>query len=227
MNYKFLFFDADDTLLDFKAGERLALEETFRTHNISPIEELCQKFSQTNKWLWECYERKEIEKGDIIKRRFPETFRFFNIPYSSQTGLEEYYQKALSNQHSLTPHALNVCKKLSQTHKMYIITNGLWATQKKRLKECGIMPYFKDVFVSERVGYQKPSKNFFDYAFKNIGNPPKEDVLIIGDSCSSDINGGIAYNVDTCLYNPTGAAITSILPPTYTIRDLYELYEIV
>ena len=226
MSYSILLFDADETILDFKKSERSALENTFSKHKILPSDELCKKFSETNQKLWKLFEKKEIEKPDIIKRRFKETLEFFNMPYSPQMGFEGDYQEFLSAEHSLIPHAREVCEELCKTHSMYIITNGLLATQTRRLGECGILPCFKNFFVSEQIGFQKPSVQYFNKVLELIGNPNKREILIIGDSCSSDINGGIAAGIDTCWYNPQNAPLTAVSSPSYTISDLRELLSI-
>lgn len=226
MKYKVLLFDADETLLDFSKAERSALKNAFSHAGISPDGNLCDEFSKINQSLWKAFENGEIEKSEIIKMRFKKTFEHFNIPYSPNIGIEAFYQEALSSEHALIAHAEEVCRKLSKTYSMYIITNGLYITQKRRLSDSGILLYFNGYFVSENVGYQKPSKQYFDEVLKSIGSPSKKDILIIGDSCSSDINGGHTSGIDTCWYNPKHLPMTAIAPPTYTISDLLELYNI-
>ena len=226
MKYKILLFDADETLLDFSKAERSALKNAFSSVGIIPTEELCDKFSEINNNLWKLFEKGEIEKTEIIKRRFLKTFEFFKIPYTPEFGIEAFYQEALSKEHELIPHAEEVCRTLSKTYSMYIITNGLYVTQKRRLSDSGLLPYFDGYFVSEKVGYQKPSKEYFDEVLKSIGSPSRKDILIIGDSCSSDINGGHVSGIDTCWYNPKNLAMTAIKAPTYTISNLSELYNI-
>lgn len=226
MKYKILLFDADETLLDFSGAEYAALKETFSYCSIEPSDMLCRKFSEINNNLWKLFEKKQIRKSDIIKRRFKESLAFFNIPYSTDMGLEAYYQNALSNQHGLIEYAEETVKKLCSSYNMYIITNGLLSTQTKRLYESGIMKYFKDFFVSESIGFQKPSKEYFENVLNKIGNPVKSEVLIIGDSCSSDINGGILTGIDTCWFNPKHLPMTAISEPTYKISDLREIFDI-
>lgn len=226
MKYKTLLFDADDTLLDFSKAERHALISTFSKHNVPVSDELLKKFSTVNLSLWKLFEQEKIKKSDIIKRRFADTLAFFNIPYSSDMGLETDYQLSLSEQFFLVDHAEEVAKELSKTHEMYIVTNGLLKTQKNRFEHSGILPYFKGYFVSESVGHQKPAKEYFDYVFKAI-KCDKANTLIIGDSCSSDINGAISSGIDSCWFNPKGLPLTSSKEPTYKITDLRELYNIV
>ncbi len=226
MKYTTLLFDADDTLLDFSKAERSALKSTFSKHEIPVSDELLKKFSEVNLGLWKLFEQEKIEKADIIKRRFADTLAFFNIPYSPDIGLEADYQALLSQQYFLVEHADEVAKELSKTHDMYIITNGLLKTQKNRFENCGILPYFKGYFVSEAVGHQKPAKEYFDYVF-NAAGCDSSNTLIIGDSCSSDINGAILSGTDSCWFNPKNLPMTALKEPTYEIKDLRELIKIV
>ena len=226
MKYKILLFDADETLLDFRKAEKNALQITFSAHGITPTEALCQAFSEVNAGLWKQFEKKEIEKSDIINRRFRDTLSLFDIPYSPGQGLEKDYQAALSLGHDLVENAESVCRTLAGHFRMYIVTNGLLSTQTARLSDSGLMRFFKDFFVSEKIGFQKPSPQYFDAVIKAIGSPPKSEILIIGDSCSSDINGGIMSGIDTSWFNPKNLPMTALSQPTFTIRSLFELYEI-
>ena len=226
MSYKILLFDADQTLLDFKAAENNALRRTFSEHGIEPTDELIESFSKTNSMLWGMFEKGEITKPEIIASRFRITAEKFGFDYLPDMGFEQDYQNLLADEHTLMPDAESVSKRLSEKYKMYIITNGLFVTQEKRLGECGLLPYYKGYFVSEKMGAQKPSAEYFNRVLEEIGNPPKDEILIIGDSLSSDILGGINSGLDTCWFNPSGAPAPDAITPTYTIGALPELYEI-
>lgn len=226
MKYNTLLFDADETLLDFHSAEQNALKITFSTHSITPSDELLSTFSRVNSTLWKRFENKEIDKSYIINSRFKDTLALFSMPYSPDMGLEKAYQTALALGHDLIDHAEEVCGKLFAHFDMYIITNGLCTTQTKRLSDCGLMKYFKAFFVSEQIGAQKPSPEYFDKVISSIGAKDRQKILVIGDSCSSDINGGIAAGLDTCWFNPKGLPMTAVSKPTYEISDLRELYAI-
>lgn len=224
--YKTLLFDADETLLDFRSAERNALKITFSAHGIDADNRLLDAFSEVNSALWRRFEKNEIEKSDIMNSRFKNTLSLFSIPYSKDMGLEEDYREALSLGHELMPHAEEVCRTLSEHFDMYIITNGLCTTQTRRLSDSGLMRYFSDFFVSEKIGAQKPEPEYFARVLSEIGARDKSEILVIGDSCSSDINGGIFSGLDTCFFNPRAIPPSSVAPPTYTIADLRELYAI-
>ena len=120
--------------------------------------------------------------------------------------------------------AEELCKKLSEKYELYIVTNGIGTVQQSRLAKSGLLPYFKDVFVSEKIGSQKPEKKFFDFVFENISEKDKSKVVIVGDSMSSDILGGINAGIDTCFFNPLGRE--EVYSPTYAVKSFKELENI-
>jgi 2-haloacid dehalogenase len=126
----------------------------------------------------------------------------------------------------LMPGALDVLKALHQTCKFAIVTNGLTAVQRSRFQLSLIKDYIAELIISEEIGAAKPHRDFFLAASARTGNPPTSDVLIIGDSLSSDIKGGADFGIDTCWFNPSGAPRPADLQITYEIRDLAELLEI-
>ena len=123
--------------------------------------------------------------------------------------------------------AYAVLQTLSGSSQIAIVTNGLEAVQRSRLMRSTIHPFVTELIISEEVGAAKPHPAYFDAAFARIGNPPKRDVLIIGDSLTSDIQGGVDYAIDTCWYNPAGERKPESLHITYQIRGLSELLKII
>jgi FMN phosphatase YigB (HAD superfamily) len=123
--------------------------------------------------------------------------------------------------------ASGILDKLSSRYVLTLITNGISSVQRSRLKAAGIEKYFKKIVISEEIGFKKPDKKFFDEALRQNINPLKEEILVIGDSLSSDILGGINYGLDTCWYNPEGKTNTSGITPEYEISSLDELLKIV
>ena len=218
--YTTLLFDADETLLDFPASEKAALKKVFEVFGIDYSEELRATFSKINSALW-----KQLEKGlitrDVIRIRRFEQFCEAARVLADPKDMSEQYVKFLGQSCFVYEGAEELCKKLSEKYELYIVTNGIGTVQQSRLALSGLLPYFKDVFVSEKIGSQKPEKKFFDFVFENIPEKDKSRVIIIGDSMSSDILGGINAGIDTCFFNPAGRE--ELYSPTYTVKSYNEL----
>ena len=226
MRYTTLLLDADDTLLDFQKTEEYALSSTFEQYGIPFTEEVRSTYKTINHKLWAAFEAGEINKATILARRFRNTFAALGIQGEFE-GFEKEYQLALGRGGFLIPEAMEVCQELSKICRLYIVTNGVQATQESRMELSGLLPYIQDVFVSETTGYQKPQREYFDYVFSRIPDFDPAQALMIGDSLGSDIKGGYNAGLDTCWYNPAGKPNGIKVPVTYEIKNLKELYAIV
>ncbi len=222
MKKKFLLFDVDHTLLDFSASEKTALKKCFDAFSIPLDEEILSWYLDHNQKLWSLYENGSIPRDEIFKSRFSHTFDHFGIK-ADGASMEKVYRQALSEGIDLIAYALEVIRRLYQSHTLYIVTNGLASTQEKRLKNSGLAPYFKASFVSETMGVQKPMIEYFNHCFACIPQFQKEEALIIGDSLSSDIQGGNRAGIDSCWFNPKGIKNETPYQPTYEIQSLTEL----
>jgi 2-haloacid dehalogenase len=223
--YKTLFFDADDTLLDFGAAESLALRLLFKDQKITLTAELEAHYKELNQGLWRAHEEGKIERDELLNTRFSLLFKEYGKAVDGVL-LEENYRMYLEEGHQLVNGALKLMNELQKKYDLYIVTNGVSKTQDRRLRDSGLHPFFKDVFVSEDTGYQKPMKEYFDYVFARIPNFSLEHGLIIGDSLSSDIKGGMLAGLDTCWFNPKVKPNNTEIQPTYQIQTLEELFQI-
>lgn len=226
MKYKYLLFDADDTLLDFKEDEKRAVSALFREQGIEPTPLLVERYSAINLGLWKQFERGEISKEEIKVRRFTNFLKEHNI---EGDGVEynEKYRRHLCEGGIKLPDADLVCKILKEKgYKLYILTNGIEEIQKKRFAKSGLVDYFEDFFISETMNTQKPAKEYFDKVFASIGSNDKSEYLIIGDSLSSDITGGIMAGIDTCWCNFRGSINNTDCKPDFIIKNLIELLDI-
>lgn len=223
MNYTTLLFDADETLLDFSRAENEAMPCTFAKFGIRYDEEVRAVYDEINHGLWKAFENGEITQKDVLNHRFQDTFAKLGIVPPADFAFEKAYQLALGEGAFLIDGALELVRELSKTHDIYIVTNGVTATQHSRMDACGLKPYLKGIFVSEETGHRKPEKEYFDYVFSHIPEIDLEKTLLIGDSLSSDIKGGNIAGIDTCWYNPNCNTNASTASPTYEIQKLEEL----
>ena len=222
-----LFFDADDTLLDFKDAEREALALLFKNHGYMLTEERRQSYHEMNDRLWKSYEKGEITREYLLSVRFSSFFASLGVKVNGPE-MESEYRGYLAQGCRLIDGAREVCAELSKEHRMFIVTNGVSQTQRSRLRAAGIANLFEEVFISSEIGWQKPRKEFFDCVFERLPGILRAQSLIIGDSLSSDIQGGVNAGMFTCWYNPSGLAPKgSSVKPDYEIRSLRELPAVV
>ena len=220
MKYTTLLFDSDDTLLDFARSEKEALKIVMCENGLPFSAEIHACYSRANKSFWEAYERGEIEKSEIYVGRFRKFLSDSGID-ADPAFIARNYEANLAKQFFMIDGAADLIKKLKEKYRIYIVTNGNEQIQKSRLNGSGLINLVDGVFVSEAVGVPKPEKRYFDYVFENIPEKDKSKILIIGDSQSSDILGGINAGIDTCWYNPFGK--TGKYTPTYEVKSLNEI----
>jgi 2-haloacid dehalogenase len=223
--YRTLLFDVDDTLLDFGAAEDLALRLLFEDQRIHLNAQLEADYKRINRGLWKSFEEGKLARDEVVNTRFSILFKEYGQEVDGVL-LEKKYRSNLEEGHQLVSGAFELITDLQKNYDLYIVTNGVSKTQDKRLRNSGLYPLFKDIFVSEDTGFQKPMKEYFDYVFARIPNFSVEKGLIIGDSLSSDIKGGHRAGLDTCWFNPEMKPNDTETVPTYQIQKLDELYRI-
>lgn len=225
MKYKFLLFDMDDTLLDFRSNETDSLNKLFNYYGYEFTEEVFRIYNSVNKQLWSDYEAGVISLEDIMKTRFSKTLALLGKTADGGEW-ENRYRELLGSGTQLIDGAPDICRNLAASRRSFIITNGVTYTQIHRLKSSGLYDYFENVFTSQMIGFQKPSMGFFRYVMTHIDGFNKESCLIIGDSLTTDIKGGLLSGIDTCWFNINSMNSPSDIKSTFTIADLSELYKI-
>jgi len=223
--YQTLLFDVDDTLLDFGAAERLALRLLFEDQEMPLTSEIKAHYKRINHGLWRSFEEGEMDRDEVVNTRFSILFKEYGQEVDGAL-LEKKYRSYLEEGHQLLHGAIELITDLQHQYDLYIVTNGVSKTQDRRLRDSGLHPLFKDIFVSEDTGFQKPMKEYFDYVFARVPNFTVEKGLIIGDSLSADIKGGQLAGLDTCWFNPGMLPNNTGMMPTYEIQHLDELYAI-
>jgi len=220
--YQWLLFDADGTLFDYVRAEALALEKTFQ-HVGAPFEQrYLDAYQRINRQIWQALEQKQITPDVLRVRRFELLFEKLGIAISPVI-FSEAYLKYLADCGELIEGAQDVLDALHAKYRFAILTNGLQAVQRSRLAHSAIRDYIAALVISEEIGFAKPERGFFEAAFARLGNPPREQVLMIGDSLTSDIQGASAYGIDTCWYNPERQPRPASPVITYEITHLREL----
>ncbi|MBO7746743.1 YjjG family noncanonical pyrimidine nucleotidase [Paenibacillus sp. MWE-103] len=226
MSYSILLFDLDDTLLDFGANETNSLNRLFQQYGYTLSDEWLQVYHSVNKQLWADYENGKIRLDVVLNTRFSETLLKLEKVVDGAEWEHQYRELLGSGSQLLIDGALEVCQRLSASNRLFIITNGITHTQIKRLKQAGLYDFFEDIFDSQSIGFQKPSKHFFDHVISRIKDFDRTEALVIGDSLNTDIKGGLQSGMDTCWVNRRLQKSPADIQSTYTITSLVELFDI-
>ena len=220
---KYVFMDIDDTLLDFGKAEAAAIKKTFERIGVPATPEVISRYSEINDEHWKMLERGELTREQVLVYRFDALFAELGIKNVPSEMAQASYEYLLGIGHYFVDGAPELLEALKGKYELYIVSNGTASVQDSRLESAGIAPYFKDIFISERVGFNKPSAEFFDACFERIPGFEKDKAIIVGDRLSSDILGGINAGVKTCWFNPNGEAPDPDIPADYEIKRLSEL----
>ncbi len=222
MKYQFILFDADNTLFDFNQCEREALQMALHSVGVTVTDGMIETYSAINDGMWKMLERGEITKSRLRTKRFEDFAAHYGLAVDV-ASLSTAYTDSLAKQAFLVDGAVEVCRELSRRYRLFLVTNGIATVQRGRLSASPLLPFFEQVFISEELGAEKPSRIFFDKVAAAVPDFSFERALIVGDSLSADIKGGIAVGMDTCWYNPQGKGAPADLPITFTIGRLEEL----
>ena len=217
-----LFLDLDDTILDFHKAERIALAKTFRAFGADPTETVLNRYHVINKEHWERLERREITREQTLLGRFQALFQEMGIPADPEAVAREY-EKNLAIGHYFLPGAEEAVASLSKKYELYLASNGTASVQKGRLTSANLYRYFRQVFVSQEIGYNKPSREYFDACFARIPGFDRKKAMIVGDSLTSDILGGKNAGIRTCWVNASHAPGRADILPDYEIEALSQL----
>lgn len=222
----FLFLDLDDTILDFQKAEYVAIRKAIAEAGVDPTDAVCARYSQINKLQWEMLERGETTREEVLVNRFGLLFEELGKPVD-KVAVARNYERLLGIGHWYLPGAEETVKeKLFGKYRLFLASNGTASVQKGRMTSADLYPYFEQAFVSQEIGHNKPSKAYFDGCFARIPDFDPDKAMIVGDSLTSDILGGINAGIKTCWVNPHGKTAPEHIQPDYQIRSLAELPEL-
>lgn len=222
---EFLLLDLDDTILDFHKAERIALSKTIREFGIEPTQEVLDRYHAINKWHWEQLELGKLTRQEVLQNRFAVLFSELNVP-ADKAACAKAYEKNLSVGHYFLPGAEEAVDCLSKKYRLFLVSNGTACVQEGRMRSANLYRFFEKVFVSQEIGANKPSMEYFSRCFEQIQDFDPKKAMIVGDSLSSDIQGGKNAGILTCWINPEGKIAPEHLTPDYDIPALSHLESI-
>lgn len=224
---KVVLWDIDGTLLNFEAAEKNAIRACFASHGLGECsDEMLKRYSVINRKYWEALEKGELTKPQVLVGRFREFFEKEGLPVEKAEAVNDEYQSRLGETVVFCDNGYELVEKLKGHVKQVAVTNGTKVAQDKKLAKSNLIELLDDVFISDVLGVEKPNVGFFDIVFDRIGDYNKEEVLIVGDSLTSDIRGGNNAGILTCWYNPKKLENTIGVHVDYEITNLWEIEQI-
>ena len=224
MKFKYILFDADNTLFDFNAAEREAFMRTAEEFGVPPTDANLALYSGINDALWKQIERGEVTSAEMQSLRFTRLLEALGIP-GDGLAMNAAYVRNLSNCGMTLPGAREAAERAKKSHTVAVITNGIPQVQRSRYAKSGLDAVFgENIFISGEIGASKPSPEYFDEVCRRLGIEDRREALVVGDSLSSDILGGVRAGIPTCWLSfgkplPEGAPVS----PDYIIDDVREL----
>ena len=225
---KTLLWDIDGTLLDFEKSEAYGIRKCFEIFGLGECtDEMLKRYSVINRKYWGALERGELTKSQVLHDRFVEFFASEGIKFDRIDEFNDEYQLRLGDKAFFCDNAYETVTALKGKYRQYAVTNGTIIAQQRKLTQSGLINIFDDVFISDEIGFEKPDIKFFDAVQQKIGAFNQDEVLIIGDSLTSDMRGGNNANILCCWYNSHCAENKENIKIDYEIKDIAEVLEIV
>jgi 2-haloacid dehalogenase len=220
-------WDVDGTLLDFNAAERAAIGTLFADFGLGKCTDaMLARYHEINIGFWQRLERKELTKKQVLTGRFEQFFSEYGIDTGIISEFNEKYQLTLGDTIVYCDDSLNIVRALKGKVKQYAVSNGTVVAQTKKLDRSKLGEQMDGIFLSEKLGVEKPDPAFFDRVFSEIGVYDRSTVMIVGDSLTSDIRGGMNAGIRTCWYNPPGKPVPEGYRADYVISDLHEMTDL-
>ncbi len=219
---KNILLDMDNTLLDFSRAERIAAAKALSEMGIQPTDELLKRYHELNDEQWRLFELGLLERDQVKVRRYRLLFEEAGIDKSPEETAA-VYEKLLGVGHYFMEGAEELLKTLSRDYRLYLATNGTSAVQKSRIKSADMARYFQGIYISEDVGFNKPDVRYYEACFKDIPDFKREETVMIGDSLTSDMKGGINAGIKTVWFNPEDKPVDDSIVPDYEINSLDEI----
>ena len=222
--HKAIFFDVDDTLLNFGSGSQWALADVFARFDVALDAAVKQRYESINNGLWAEQKQGLRSVQSVIDSRFRLLFEALNWQIDAD-AFRDAYQANLAQSHVLEQGALETVRHLSQKYPLYVASNSILAMQTSRLRLAKLLPYFQDLFVSNDIGYEKPDQRFFETCLVRSQLQP-QDIVFVGDRLEADMVGASGCCLTACWYNPQQKPMPQDMAIAHTVQHLDELTQL-
>lgn len=224
--YDIVLLDADMTLFDFDRSEREGLRRTLEQYSMPFSPEIYETYRKINSALWESFFKGKVDQDFLVVERFAALQRLYGGDCPPQE-LNRTYERCLGEEAHLLPGAADFCQALKELGlTLAIATNGMPVAQRGRYTRTGLDKLIPHLFISMELGVQKPLPAYFDRVFEALGVTDRSRAVMVGDSLTSDIQGGSNAGIDTIWYNPSHKPLTGYVRPTYTVSGYDEILRI-
>ena len=224
---KTILWDFDNTLLDFDVAEKAAILSTFEKLKLGTCtNQMLKRYDKINREYWHKIEENKIDKQTALVKRYEDFFIEYGIDPKIAKEFNDIYAVALGDTIAYIDNSFELVSSLKGKYNQYIVSNGAKNVQTLRMQKSGFDKIVDDCFISDIIGFEKPSIEFFNFVFDKIKITDKSEVIIIGDSLTSDIKGGNKVGIKTCWYNPKKKGIPSGYLVDYNIQNLNEVKSI-
>ena len=222
-----ILWDVDGTLLDFAAAEKAAIQRLFIEFGLGECtDDMVARYAAINDGYWKRLERGEITKREVLIGRFREFFTELGIDPDLSEAFNARYQHALGDTVVYRDGSLDIVKGLHGRVKQYVVSNKKKKKKKKKLQRSHLGEWMDGIFLSEELGAEKPSPRFFEKVFAALPGVSRSDMLIVGDSLTSDMKGGLDAGIPTCWYNPNRLPRPADMAIDYEIQNLQQIQEL-
>lgn len=221
---KYVFLDIDNTLLDFNKSSKISIIQGFEKFGLEYKEYMYDVFTKINDDLWGKIERKELKKEELYKIRWNMIFDTLGIELDGNV-FEEYFIDSLNYIAVAVDGAYELLEYLHPRYTVCLTSNAPYHQQINRLKIADMLKYVYKVYTSERIGHSKPSRVFFDHCIADLNIEDRKDIVIIGDSYTADVQGGINSNIKTIWFDRENLKIKDI-KADYRVNALSEILKI-
>lgn len=220
--YSILLLDADDTVFDFEAAERIAFFQTMQTFQIEADDVMYRTYSEINDRHWKALERGELTRAQVLRGRYACFLKTYNLN-ADPDAVNRCYLENLSRCAILFDDSVEALRQLKVGRRIYFVTNGNAMVQRGRFAGSPVMEFIDDYFISGEIGYEKPDIRYFQAVFAKIPDFDPEKTLLAGDSATSDLTGAIRAGLDCCYVDRRGKQLPPDITPNYHVKNLMDL----
>lgn len=208
-----VWFDLDDTLIDFRGNSRIALAQFYRIEGLERLypdaDAWIENYEYHNRGLWEQYNRGEIERDYLRVQRFLRPLVDAGMAADEALSLAAGYDRLYLDLLAAQPGTIEGARELvgyfrDRGYFVGVLSNGFTDVQSRKIETAGLMPFINKVVLSDDIGVNKPDRRLFDYAAEVSGETDPRRHVMVGDNPVTDIQGAVGAGWQAIHFDPDG-----------------------